>query len=314
MSDSLKELNELVSLLEFFYHRLKHVIREFSCEYVYRVHKEIEHIKKELENMRKIHSNLLGRVNSIKKILDRYDHKTSILVKTFVTLLSLIVIASAIVIIMTSIPGMPLNSLLSYISLIVIFLSLLIISSVFLFLYKYSNLRREYNIVEKRNRYLRLVRILDRYSRLIDDKNIRLNELHNRFSVKEYSFCKCYEEFSEVYDLLNDIRHNVLKIMNHIDRETLLSNLKILKEYLSRLSTVGNVCDSIYTGEYLLETRIEPEIFHSINTIMEFLVRGNDENKEMLDLDELRGSIVIVFHGRKYVFKLPKYIANFLIT
>jgi hypothetical protein len=314
LPDPPKELNELVSLLEFFYQRLKYIIREFSCEYIYRIHKEIGNIKKELENTRKIHDNLLGEFNNIKNIIGEYDHKASILMKTFITLLSLIVVVSASIIVMISMPGMPLNNLLPYISLIVVSLSLLIVLIIFLFLYRYSNLRRGYNIVEKRKRYLKLVKTLDKYARIIDDKNIRLNELQSRFSLKEYSFCKCYEEFGEVFDLLKSIKYSISKIMSHNDKETLLSSLKILKEYLGRLSNVGSICSSIYTDEYLLEIHVDSEIFHSINTIMEFLVGNSSGEEKIFSPDELRGDLTIVFHGRKYVFEIPKYVANLLTT
>lgn len=290
----------LLSRLEFLSGRLVHDVRGIPCDYVFRAYSRVTKLREELYNLKVIKNSIEMKYNDAKNKLIEYENKSSKLIKFFVTLLIVTVLATISITLMIALPGAPLSFLLPYLTIILVGTTSMIVIIVILFAVMWTRLRSMYAVTELRKRISELKRRLEYYNRKIDDKTIELEDAEASFLYKEYYLCKCHSEFSEAVNLLVELRKLMTQIAGLIEKRdypAVQAKIGLMIDILKSLLSIQTICDSKHTIEYTMKISANPDIIAKLSSYY-------FNPSKLLEDDSEEVKITVNLAGRNYTIDI----------
>lgn len=282
--DHFRLINKVTNFIEYLYNRLKTETSGLSCIEVLRHHRRIEILRKHVERLVNEEIKLRYEYQRINKAIKKYYLYTKRLTKIAISLIIFISLIMSFTVIeniyhLRILPP-ELENIFGNPELFPIIMTsggsiiaFLVITVTFIWI----QVSKKYNINQLKKRELE---IRKKYHW---DVNKRLNILKRELersttitsSVKTIQICKCYEEFTMLYNMLKNLATNLVFLRRCRNPECKEKALDNIVKQLRGLKELHEVCNSIFTREYYVSIEFNELFPNNIRSLEDIL--GTEE-------------------------------------
>gem|GEM_PF-7122531 len=307
--DSVKIFNKIMERIERLHSRLEAEVAGLACAEILRHARRIEVLKKNIDKLSREDLKLRHEYQRVYRAIRKYHLYTRRLVRTAVTLIVIIALIMAFSVLENNFHIVPLPSELAYIfenplmfPVVMTVGASLIVILVVLTTFTWISFLRKYNIHELKKKELDIRR---KYHYDVSKRlNILRSELEKSMiktsSVKTIKICRCYEEFSMLYNMMKNLSINLRLLRKCKDQNCIEKALNNIASQLNGLKDLHEVCNTVFTQEYYVSIEF--------NGSLQDIIRNLKEN---LEVDrELKVKIRI--RNLEYEFDLGEIITSAL--